>query len=228
MASSSSTVIGARAQHGVDVAVALADDLHLGVAAGGEFPGIIRGGQEDRQFLDLHGDEVGRVLRHVGVFGKHRRDRLADVAHLVGREHRLAVGLERGMRPSRKSIGGTSVMSAAVQTATTPGKARAADVSIDMIRPCAWFERTTRRQTWCGKEISAAKRPRPLTSGGSSSRSTDCPIHLLLPAAISERSALHAPLRAFWPRRREPPSRYWRSRCSGRDWRRGRRAYPRR
>jgi hypothetical protein len=36
--------------------------------------------------------------------------------------------------------------------------------------------------------MSPAKRPRPLTSGGSSSRVTDCPIHLvLLPALIGLR-----------------------------------------
>jgi hypothetical protein len=39
------------------------------------------------------------------------------------------------MLPSRKSIGGTSAMSAAVQTATTPGNARAAVASSETIRP---------------------------------------------------------------------------------------------
>src|SRR6516164_7076045 len=56
-------------------------------------------------------------------------------------------------------------MSPAVQTATTPDSARAADVSTATILPWAWFERTIRMWSWCGKEMSAAKRPRPLTSG---------------------------------------------------------------
>ncbi len=48
------------------------------------------------------------------------------------------------MLPSRKSIGGTSAMSAAVHTANTPGSARAAAVSIDTMRPWACAERTMR------------------------------------------------------------------------------------
>ena len=39
-------------------------------------------------------DEVGGVLRDVGIGGEHRRDRLADIAHAVGREHRLAIRLQ--------------------------------------------------------------------------------------------------------------------------------------
>src|SRR5262245_60042127 len=55
---------------------------------------------------------------------------------------------------------------------------------MEAILPWAWFERTTRTCSWCGKEMSPAKRARPLTSGGSSSRATDFPIHLLLPPVI--------------------------------------------
>jgi hypothetical protein len=39
------------------------------------------------------------------------------------------------MLPSRKSTGGTSAISSAVHTAKTPGKVRAALVSIDTMRP---------------------------------------------------------------------------------------------
>src|SRR5436190_3959164 len=44
--------------------------------------------------------------------------------------------------------------------------------------------------------MSAAKRPAPLTSGGSSSRSTDCPIHwlLLVGAVMSAPAVQHARL----------------------------------
>src|SRR5262245_16497896 len=79
------------------------------------------------------------------------------------------------MRVRRKSIGGTSETSAEVQTATTPGIASAAAVSIDTMRPCACAERTTRMCSMRGKATSAAKLPRPVTSGGSSSRGTDRP-----------------------------------------------------
>src|SRR5262245_53650019 len=41
--------------------------------------------------------------------------------------------------------------------------------------------------------MSPAKRPRPRTSGGSSSRSTDCPIHLLLPAVIDDSLSMSSP-----------------------------------
>ncbi len=84
------------AQHRVDIAVALANDRHLGVASGGELAGLGLGGEQDRQLLDRHGDEIGGVLRHIGVVREHGGDRLADVTHLVGRQHRLAEGVERG------------------------------------------------------------------------------------------------------------------------------------
>src|SRR5205807_937002 len=56
-------------------------------------------------------------------------------------------------------------MSAAVHTAITPGSARAADVSIEAILPWACCARTIRICSWCTKEISAEKRPPPLTNG---------------------------------------------------------------
>ena len=85
-----------RAQDRVDVAITLADDAHLGAAAGRELSRLGVGGEQDRQLIDLEGDEVGRVLGHVGIVGKDGGDRLADVSHLPARQHRLAVGLERG------------------------------------------------------------------------------------------------------------------------------------
>ena len=179
MASSSSTTSGARADR-VHVAVALADDRHLGVAAGGELARRGLGGEQDGKLLDLHGDQIGGVLGGVGIAREDRRHRLTDVAHpLAARAQAGGRAPAPEMRPSRKSMGGSSEISAAVHTATTPGPARAAAVSMERMLPCAWFERTTRMCSWCGKEISPAKRPRPVTSGGSSSRSTDWPIHLL-------------------------------------------------
>ena len=84
---------GAR-EHGVDVAIALAHDGRLGVASRRELAGLGIGIEQHRQFGDVDGDEVGGVLRDVGIGGEHRRDGLADIAHAVGREHRLAVRLQ--------------------------------------------------------------------------------------------------------------------------------------
>ena len=87
---------GRAAKNRVDVAVALADDRHLGVAAGRELAGRVLGSEQDGQLLDLDGDEIGGVLRHIGIAREHRGDGLADVTHHVGGQHRLAVGIERG------------------------------------------------------------------------------------------------------------------------------------
>jgi hypothetical protein len=83
------------------------------------------------------------------------------------------------MRVRRKSIGGISETSADVHTATTPAIASAALASIDMMRPCAWPERTTRMCSMRGKAISAAKAPRPVTNGRSSRRVTERPTKLM-------------------------------------------------
>jgi len=87
---------GRGAQNRVNVAITLADDAHLGAAAGRELAWLGIGGEQDRQFLDLEGDEVRRVLGNVGIAGKDGGRGLADVSHRPGRQHRLAVGLERG------------------------------------------------------------------------------------------------------------------------------------
>src|SRR5215467_14504870 len=83
------------------------------------------------------------------------------------------------MRVRRKSIGGISDTSADVHTATTPAIASAALASIDMMRPCAWPERTTRMCSMRGKATSAAKAPRPVTNGRSSRRVTERPTKLM-------------------------------------------------
>eukprot|EP01037_Dinobryon_pediforme_P002169 gene2170-2206_t len=65
-----------------------------------------------------------------------------------------------------------SATSSWVQTATTPGNALAASVSIAMRSPCATCARTTRIESWRGKFTSAANSPCPRTSGRSSNRVT--------------------------------------------------------
>src|SRR5262245_32233941 len=88
------------------------------------------------------------------------------------------------MRVKRKSMGGISETSADVHTATTPGNLSAAVVSIDMIRPCAWAERTKRMCNMWGKATSAAKAPRPVTNGRSSRRVTERPTKLMSGPAL--------------------------------------------
>src|SRR5262249_44600016 len=83
------------------------------------------------------------------------------------------------MRVRRKSIGGISETSADVHTATTPANLSAAPASIDMMRPCAWAERTRRMCSMRGKATSAAKAPRPVTNGRSSRRGTERPTKLM-------------------------------------------------
>ena len=85
---------GRRAQGRVHVAVALAEDGHLRVAAGHELARLGVGREQDGQLLDLHGHEIGGVLGGIGVVREHRRHRLADIAHLLAREHGLPIGLE--------------------------------------------------------------------------------------------------------------------------------------
>ena len=94
---------GCGAKHRIDVAIALLDHGDFGVAAGREFARLGFGGEQDRQFLDLQHDEIGRVFRHVGILGEDRDDGVPDIAHLVDGEHRLPVRLERG-NPSLAKI----------------------------------------------------------------------------------------------------------------------------
>ena len=63
-----------------------------------------RAGMHDRrQGLDVERDRRERVLGGGGAVGQHHRDRLADIADLVVRDHRLLEGLEggRGFLPQR-------------------------------------------------------------------------------------------------------------------------------
>ena len=59
-------------------------------------PGGAVGSRCGGEVFDVGEDQIGRVLGKVGILGKDHRHRLADIAHLGGREHRLAVGPEAG------------------------------------------------------------------------------------------------------------------------------------
>jgi hypothetical protein len=73
-----------RAEAGRDVAIAFADDLRFGADR------VLRG-HHRWQIFDLDDDQFGGVLRQIRVFREHRRDRLPDIAHQVGRQHRLQI-----------------------------------------------------------------------------------------------------------------------------------------
>ena len=75
-----------------DIAIGLFHHRRLGRTAVLEFPRRRAGVEDHRQFFDRDCDEIGRVLRHVGVDRKHRRDRLADIAHALPGQNRLAIG----------------------------------------------------------------------------------------------------------------------------------------
>ena len=83
------------AEHRVDVAIALADDGGFAGMARRKFDRRGLRVEQRRQLLDLRRDQVGGVLGDIGIGGKHRGDRLADIAHAVARQHRLAIRIER-------------------------------------------------------------------------------------------------------------------------------------
>ena len=66
--------------------------------------------------------------------------------------------------------------SSPVRMASTPGRARAALVSIETMRAWAWGERRKTRCAWPGRFSSLVKRPVPAKSGPSSSRRTAWPL----------------------------------------------------
>ena len=65
-------------------------------------------------------------------------------------------------------------MSAAVSTASTPGKPRAPSISSLRMRACACGERTNTPTHWPGRAASSMKRPRPRRSASSSMRGCQC------------------------------------------------------
>ena len=81
-------------EHRVDIVVALRQVRGFGVLARRELARHITRVEDRRQRLDVHLDQIGGVLRNVWIFREHGRDRIADVAHLADRKHRLAIGRE--------------------------------------------------------------------------------------------------------------------------------------
>ena len=182
----------------LDVAVAFADDRRSRSSVPGRTrPARAAASSTGGKLLDVELDQIGGVLGEIGVVGEHHGDRLADIAHAVASPARTG---DRARAPSspvrRKSIGG---MSRDIRERSRPHARPAAPAPRShrspRSLPCATGERTTRMCSWPGNEMSAAKRPCPVTSGRSSSRVTERPMNLPL-AALIYRRASRRPRRA--------------------------------
>ena len=93
-----------------DVAPGMGQHRRLAGQAGGGRAGRSAGRGHRGQRGDFDLDQVGRVFRRVGVLGEDRGDRLADIAHAVAGQHRLAVRPERrrpavGAEVDRRDVG---------------------------------------------------------------------------------------------------------------------------
>ena len=102
------------AERGVDVAEAVMQHDRFGAAAGLEFAGRIARRHDHRQLFDLDRDQLGGVLGDVGILGEHRRDRIADIAHVGLRQRRLAEfadagGVLVGAEVDRRKLGDVGI-----------------------------------------------------------------------------------------------------------------------
>ncbi len=78
----------------VDIAKAFAQRRDFGRKVVFELAWLAGGIEQDRQIGDLDGHQIGGVLGKIRVSGEHHRDRLADIAHAIRGEDRLAIGIE--------------------------------------------------------------------------------------------------------------------------------------
>ncbi len=165
---------------GVEVAIALGDDCRFGVEAQREYARRRHRVEARRQRLDLRRHEIGDVFCRVGIGGKHHSDRLADIAHLAARQHRLAIGLQprhrRHAKADRRDIG--DIVARSTRRPRRDGRAprRCGCRSAGHARPASAPPACRARPV---RVTSAANRPAPVKSGRSSRRLTDRPIRLI-------------------------------------------------
>jgi hypothetical protein len=76
------------------VTVTPAQDRGFAALPGRQFRRLVEETESGVQRLDLRRDEIGGILGGIGVGGKNRRDRLADIADTAARQYRLAVRFE--------------------------------------------------------------------------------------------------------------------------------------
>ena len=87
---------GCAAKHRIDVAVALPDHGRLRCCGRARIRPARRSASSSGGSSSISSvDEIGRVFGDIGIVGEHGGDRLADIAHLSMRQHRLAIRLER-------------------------------------------------------------------------------------------------------------------------------------
>ena len=82
------------AERGGDVAVGFFHHRGFGRAAAVEIARRRARIEQDGQLLDLHLDQIGRVLRDIRIAREHRRHRIAHIAHALVRQDGLAIGRE--------------------------------------------------------------------------------------------------------------------------------------
>ena len=154
---------GRGAQHRVDVAVALADDRHLGVAAGGELRRVVRGGRaaaatpRSRSRRDRPRPPPHRGPRRTPPPPDRRRSApCRSPAPAAGRARAPGCGPRGSRSAERRRCRPRSIPRPRPATRARPpcrsprcGRARGSSA-------------TMRIWSWCGNEMSPAKRPRPL------------------------------------------------------------------
>jgi len=178
--------VGRVAEHRVDIAITLADDRRFAGMArrklGRAACASSSGGSSSISAVD----QIGGVLGDIGIDGEHCGDRIADIAHAVCRQHRLAIGIERRDRALAEidrrhfgDVGGGPHRIDAGQRARRRG--------VDPDDAAMRMRRAHDAHMKLVREIDVAgKRAAPATSGGSSSRSTDWPIHSFRPREAGE------------------------------------------
>ena len=73
------------------IAVAVAEHCRLGGMTFVELDRLLGRGHQNGERVDLEMNGIRRVLRSVGIDGKHGSHRFADITHTLSRQHGLAV-----------------------------------------------------------------------------------------------------------------------------------------
>ena len=151
-----------------------------GVGVVHQHVGGLRAGEvDDRgQRLVVDVDQFERVLGDVAALGDDERHRVAD--ELAPRPRPAAgAGCPATSLPATACQASltSGLRSAAVNTACTPGRASAAEVSMLLIRARANGLRTKQACSMPGREMSSTKLPWPVSRRPSSTRCTRVPAY---------------------------------------------------
>ena len=105
----------------LEVTKSFPHDGGFGRLAGLELAWLLHRRQDRFQWLGLNNDGFGGILGQIRIGRKNCCHGLTDVTQAAICKDGLAVGSRPGTRVRRKSMGGMSLTSLAVQTANTPG-----------------------------------------------------------------------------------------------------------